>query len=266
MNHLIDLVTGGVCLFKVSQNLHIEALYLNQTCCNLFGTDKNSYTNQAYRLDELIHPEDKSLVFQAIGKSMASKKPIDLEFRVKEHADSYIWCKCNADIQRYDSDNCPIFHAMFTDITRIKEAEEKADRESEAMVKLFKNLPGAVFCASAKNPFVLDVVSADFLKLLGCSRSEFYEKNSGDLSKYIYSSDVENAVADIANQSKNAKEGKEISTTYCVKAKDGSFITVEDKRKLIELQNGVKTELGVLQAVDTQHIDTKIYAQTILNK
>ena len=32
MNHLIDLVTGGVCLFKVNQNMHFEALYMNQAC------------------------------------------------------------------------------------------------------------------------------------------------------------------------------------------------------------------------------------------
>ena len=46
INHLIDLVTGGVCLFKVTQNMHFEVLYLNESACRLFGTDKDTYQKQ----------------------------------------------------------------------------------------------------------------------------------------------------------------------------------------------------------------------------
>ena len=42
MNELIDLVCGGVCLFKVTPEMHIECLYLNKGCCRLFGTSQES--------------------------------------------------------------------------------------------------------------------------------------------------------------------------------------------------------------------------------
>lgn len=37
------------------------------------------------------------------------------------------------------------FTAMITDITRIKEAEEEADKMSDMLVEMFKNLPDPYF-------------------------------------------------------------------------------------------------------------------------
>lgn len=51
-----------------------------------------------YRLDELIHPEDKSIVFQAIGKAMATDGECDLEIRTIVHKGEYKWCKFNAQL------------------------------------------------------------------------------------------------------------------------------------------------------------------------
>lgn len=99
MNYLIDLVTGGVCLFKVTSDMHIEVHYLNEGACRIFGTTKLAYGQQIYRLDELIHPDDKSKVFQAIGKAMATDGECDLEIRTIVHKNEYKWCKFNAAIQ-----------------------------------------------------------------------------------------------------------------------------------------------------------------------
>lgn len=255
MNHLIDLVTGGVCLFKVYQNMHIEALYMNESCCRFFGTTKDSYSSSTHRLDELIYPQDKSLVFQAIGNSMATKKPIDLEIRVIDHKDHYIWCKLNAAIQRYDKDNCPVFHAILTDITKVKESEESADRQSDMMVKMFKNLPGPIFCADLNEPFILDVVSSDFMKLIGYTRAEFFEEYSGDLSNFISDREVAAATHAIKSQAKNSKV---VKTTYSLKTKGGKHIVVVDRRKIVEQDNSVQSTIGMLRDVTSKHLHEDI--------
>lgn len=122
MNHLIDLVAGGVTLFKVDKNMNFEALYMNEACCKFFGTTKEKYRKIRASLTDLFHPDDKSIAYQAIGNAMATKKPIDIEIRIKTHQDEYIWCKMDSAIQRYDNDGCPIFHAVFTDISNIKKS------------------------------------------------------------------------------------------------------------------------------------------------
>lgn len=72
---------------------------------------------------------------------MATDGECDLEIRTIVHKGEYKWCKFNAAIGRYDEDNTPIFHAMITDITQIKKAEESADKMSDMLVEMFKIFP-----------------------------------------------------------------------------------------------------------------------------
>lgn len=116
IHNLIDIISAGVALFKVNSDMHFSPIYLNEKCCKMLGTTKEAYRFQEARIDEFIHPEDRSKVFQAIGNSMATHKPIILEFRIKAHENKFFKCKMNSAIYKIDSDGCPIFHAVFTNI------------------------------------------------------------------------------------------------------------------------------------------------------
>ncbi len=236
MNYLIDLVTGGVCLFKVTSDMHIEVHYLNEGACRIFGTTKQAYAQQIYRLDELIHPDDKSKVFQAIGKAMATDGECDLEIRTVVHKNEYKWCKFNAAIQKYDEDNTPIFHAMITDITRIKEAEEEADKMSDMLVEMFKNLPDPIFCTDTQDIWQLQIVSEDFIKFLGFTRFHIFEEHKGRLDDFVSEREAKFIEAQIKKQ---IAEGKSTTVSrYSVRTKSGRFLVVEDRRKLVRQADG----------------------------
>lgn len=236
MNYLIDLVTGGVCLFKVTSDMHIEVHYLNEGACRIFGTTKQTYGQQIYRLDELIHPDDKSKVFQAIGKAMATDGECDLEIRTVVHKNEYKWCKFNAAIQKYDEDNTPIFHAMITDITRIKEAEEEADKMRDMLVEMFKNLPDPIFCTDTQDIWQLQIVSEDFIKFLGFTRFHIFEEHKGRLDDFVSEREAKFIEAQIKKQ---IAEGKSTTVSrYSVRTKSGRFIVVEDRRKLVRQADG----------------------------
>ena len=236
MNYLIDLVTGGVCLFKVTSDMHIEVHYLNEGACRIFGTTKQAYAQQIYRLDELIHPDDKSKVFQDIGKAMATDGECDLEIRTIVHKNEYKWCKFNAAIQKYDEDNTPIFHAMITDITRIKEAEEEADKMSDMLVEMFKNLPDPIFCTDTQDIWQLQIVSEDFIKFLGFTRFHIFEEHKGRLDDFVSEREAKFIEAQIKKQ---IAEGKSTTVSrYSVRTKSGRFLVVEDRRKLVRQADG----------------------------
>lgn len=252
MNHLIDLVNGGVCLFKVNQDMHFEILYANEACCRYFGTTKENYNKQDYRIDELIHPEDKSIAFQAIGTAMATKKPIDLELRIITHKGQYIWCKMDAGIQRYSKDNCPVFHAVFSDITDVKEAESLAEHQRETLTQVLKNVPGPLFCTDYDNPFVLNVASEDFMKLTGYTRDELFIRYGGDLTNLISSREVDIARHAIDTQ---LEKGNVAKATYSLKIKGGKHLVVVDRRKVISSTNGEKSTIGLLKDITSMHLD-----------
>ncbi|MBE6719135.1 MAG: PAS domain S-box protein [Ruminococcaceae bacterium] len=249
MKELVDLVNAGVCLFKVTSDMEFIPLYMNKTCCEMFGTSKSVYAGRKYRLDDLIHEGDKSAVFQAVGKAMATKKPIDMEIRVLTHRNSVLWCKFGASVHRYDDDGCPVFHGIFSDINDVKMAEEDADSERDLLVRIFKNLPGALFTADFNAPFMLDVVSSDFIKLIGYSRKEFFENYGGDLTKLMVQKEVPVARHSLVVSA----EGKTTANaTYSLKTKSGKHLIVVDRRRIVERENGEKASIGILRDVTAQ--------------
>ena len=215
MNELIDLVCGGVCLFKVTPEMHIECLYLNKGCCRLFGTSQESSRLRAYRLDELLHPDDRSAVFQAIGRAMAVGEEVDCECRVRVHEGEFIWCQLRAGIQRYEGE-CPVFHAVFTDITR------------------------------TADPLQLDLVSEDFIQFIGYSRTELFQLFSGNLARLM----DENEAADVAVQLRTGAADRRLLTVeYTLYIGDACALRVRDSRKVIEHPDGSKAFLGVLNVI-----------------
>lgn len=254
INELIDLVSGGICLFKVDDDMGIEAEYVNEGFCKIFGTTKDNFMSQNYHLDETVCKEDRSRLFQAIGSAMATQKSVDIDFRIKKNKNDVIWVKFVAAIHHYDEDNCPVFHAVVSDITKLKEAEQKADRQYEMLVKLFKNLPGTFFCADDETPFNLEFASTEFYNMLGYKKSEFVKKYGNDLSLAIPDNEFKKAYFDFKSKSneniENNKIEDEIQITYSIETKSGEFVKVVDTRKIIDLENGDNTTLGVLKIMD----------------
>lgn len=254
MNHLIDLVTGGVCLFKVNSDMHFDVLYANEACCKFFGTTKEVVSRENFRISDLVHPDDKSRAFTAIGTAMATKKPIDMELRIMTHRDEYMWVKLNSAIQRYDKkDNCPIFHAMITDITELKAAEKEVEEQKEMLLKVLKNVPGPMFSTPFDDPFRLTVASSDFLKLLGYTRAELFEDFDGDLTKLIVPREVDVARHSIEKGIENNK--KVLRATYAIRTKSGKQLIVNDRRKTVELDSGEKSLIGMISDITSKNLD-----------
>lgn len=161
------------------------------------------------------------------------------------HEGEFIWCQLRAGIQRYEGE-CPVFHAVFTDITRIKAAEEKADREAQRMVSLFKNLPGATFFTGTADPLQLDLVSEDFIQFIGYSRTELFQLFSGNLARLM----DENEAAAVAVQLRTGAADRRLLTVeYTLYIGDACALRVRDSRKVIEHPDGSKAFLGVLNVI-----------------
>lgn len=114
MNHLIDLVSSGICQFKVTPEMHFEAIYLNAGCRKFLGIDKDNYDDSVFRFDDIIHPDDKSSAFQAIGNSMATGKNIDLQCRLLTAKDGYINCSIKGLLHEYDDEDNPVINSILT--------------------------------------------------------------------------------------------------------------------------------------------------------
>ncbi len=234
IKNLIDLVEGGVCVFCVTPDMHFEARYLNASCCRLFGTSKESYSERDYHLDDLFYAEDKTLVYQAIGRTMATGEPIDLECRIKTHKNQLSWCKCNAAVHHIDENGSPVFHAVFTDVSRVKAAEARADKAYDRLANILENLSGAVFTSAVEKPFKCDLVSGELLSHIGYTRAQFSERFGKSLSRLI-DGDVPALEQEIKTEL--FRNGK-CTVEYTLNAKGARQLRVQDCRRLITQKDG----------------------------
>lgn len=244
MTSLIDLVSGGVCLFEVTNDMHIEAKYLNEGGCRLFETSREMIENRSYRVDDFIYYEDKSDVFQAIGKAMATGEDVEMEFRITDSNGGFKWVKLDAGIQSYNDDNTPVFHGIFGDITNLKKTEEKVDELNDKLVSMFENLPGALFCTDGEDPFVLQLASADMIKLLGYPKEEIFNVRQGRIAEFIPKSEQKKAYEEIAKQ---IKSGQRAQVSYSIKTGDGKVVAVDDFRSLIKNSDGSVFTIGKIK-------------------
>lgn len=234
MDHLLDLVTGGVCQFIVTPDMHFNVKYLNDSCKELFGAIKDNYDDSIFRIDDLIYKDDKTLVFQAVGKALATGDDIDLECRMKTKCGEFVWFKFNGAIEDCDENKNPIVTAMFSDISRVKEAEKLAAKTSEDLTNLLKNLSGAMLFSPLKKPFTALLISSDFAKFLGYSRTDIFERFKGDISRFVEGDleEIENKIIEDVTRFGKAE------FTYKFKTKEYGIIDVVDKRKLITQEDG----------------------------
>ena len=125
---------------------------------------------------------------------------------------------------------------MITDITQIKKAEESADKMSDMLVEMFKNLPDPIFCTGTDDIWQLQIVSEDFIKFLGFSRFHIFDEHKGRLDDFVSEREAKFIEAQIKKQ---ISDGKSTTVSrYSVRTKSGRFLVVEDRRKLVKQADG----------------------------
>ena len=86
-------------------------------------------------------------------------------------------------------------------------------------------------------------MSEDFTKITGYSRSEIFDKYGGDIMNFVCDDSVKTVRAAFENV---PDSDTDISTSYYVNTKNGKRLLVYDRRKIIEMDNGTKSYIGML--------------------
>lgn len=126
---LADEIICPVCLFRVDDEMQTEAFYMNKSCCRLFETTQESVKNNGFRIDLTVAEDDKTLLFQSIGTSLATGEPIDMYFHIYKNKFDIVRCRLRAGIAGYDRENKPVFNAVI----------DEPDDISQSTQYIFKN-------------------------------------------------------------------------------------------------------------------------------
>jgi PAS domain S-box-containing protein len=80
------------CLYKCKMDEHLTMLYISESVKALTGYDAHEVIgNKSVSFTALIHPEDAQQVTQSIKEAAAAKTTYDIEYRLKQRSDAYVW-------------------------------------------------------------------------------------------------------------------------------------------------------------------------------
>jgi PAS domain S-box-containing protein len=101
-----------------------------------YGEDDAPSINDARRLPELIHPDDREHSQYAIVEHLKTGVGIDVTFRVRARDGSYRWSQCLADSVRDEDGRVIYLSGINFDITRLKEAEDETRRREARQMRI----------------------------------------------------------------------------------------------------------------------------------
>ncbi|MGQ9427100.1 PAS domain-containing hybrid sensor histidine kinase/response regulator [Gilvimarinus sp. F26214L] len=101
-----------------------------------YGEDDAHYINDARRLPELIHPDDRVHSQDAIVHHLKTGESLNVTFRVRAKDGGYRWSQCLADSMRDENGWVVYLSGINFDITGLKEAEDETRRREARQMRI----------------------------------------------------------------------------------------------------------------------------------
>jgi diguanylate cyclase (GGDEF)-like protein/PAS domain S-box-containing protein len=169
---LSDITPVGICL--ISQDGSIE--HANQKWHDLVHQPKGSITGQS--IYSFIHPEDRSGVEKTVFQAMESARPEMFVFRLQRHFDEMEWVQGSFSIINEGIGRKRSLISSWTDISRLKETEEKVRRNEELLTSFLNELPDPAWMKDEEGRYLL--VNQAMLDLYKLHRDQFIGKKDAE--------------------------------------------------------------------------------------
>ncbi|BCY18285.1 hypothetical protein hrd7_21340 [Leptolinea sp. HRD-7] len=132
--NLVDNIPGIV--FGSLFDQQYKAVYLSDYFEKMTGYDKNCLLDGSINWLDITHPEDHEKIGIAINTAAQSRKPFEVEFRLKKADGTYIWVVETGRITMDENGNPVYINGIITDITARKQDFEAMRQLSQDNLRL----------------------------------------------------------------------------------------------------------------------------------
>ena len=166
MQLVIDATNDGIW----DWNILTHEDYFSPRWKEIVGCRDDELPNLDSVFFDLIHPDDKSLIAQAITQHFENHEPFQAEIRLRHKDGSYRWVFTRGEAMR-DANGRPVrMLGSVTDISDRKKVQEALENSLEFSKNLISSMQNG-FSVLDKNGYAVDVNPA-FLRMIGFSREE----------------------------------------------------------------------------------------------
>lgn len=184
---ITNAISGGTAIYRVTDTF--ETVCFSDRLPELSG-----YTPEEYQeltrsnAENLIYPEDLSMVTGKLRQTIADHTSADFEFRSLHRDGHILWVRIQA-VQMGEEDGFPLLQCVFQNISALKEAQLE-------LGYLINSIPGGIVSWQVKGEqFIPNFFSDGVLNLSGYTREEFEKSNKKDGLVLIYKADRNRVMA-----------------------------------------------------------------------
>jgi PAS domain S-box-containing protein len=149
----------------------------------IHGLPPENFTGKVQQFHQLVHPDDKSRVTEAIETSLKNGTPYSIELRTIHPKKGLKWIMTNGRVIRDEHDNPVRMLGATLEITEQKLASEALRASEERFSKAFNFSPLPKSISRLEDDVILEV-NESWLKLFGYQRCEVIGKTAGELNIY----------------------------------------------------------------------------------
>ena len=209
---LAENIPGAIYLCRNDENYSI--IYLNDYIMKLTGYPAKDFLAGKVKLQDLVHPEEKESVYNAIRKSGIERKSLQLRYRIRHASGSWRWID-DTRVGLYENDQLTKLEGFLQDITLQKEAEEALQQVAEENLRFFNNPVNLNAVADFNGN--LQRISPSWTKMLGWTVEELKAK---PVLEFVHHDDVKRTREELKDISKPRKVHTFENRLAC---KDGSY-------------------------------------------
>lgn len=141
--------------------------FINQQMLDYLGYEKEEefVADNKGMISNCMHPEDREVVDKEVFRELEKHKEYVVEYRMRKKDGSYIWVH-DCGRKTISEDGRAAIFSVCMDITKQREAQAE-------ILRLYNNIPGAVFCCRYDELFTVIKSNDGFFNFLGYTREEF---------------------------------------------------------------------------------------------
>lgn len=187
---LVQNIPGVVHRFSLSDR---KTEFISESVKQVTGRDAAEFLDGSIRLCDLVYPDDRDLVSQAIEQSRRQGKPYEVEYRLGESGND---CRI---IQEYgaplaeDLEGRSWVDAVFFEVTARRETERRLDTSTRLLHTLIEATTDAVFIKDTQGRYLL--VNSATLRAMGKDEAEVLGRRDADIFPSESASVIEQADA-----------------------------------------------------------------------
>lgn len=111
----------------------------------MLGYKKGEINSSIDTFKQLLHPNDRDHVFEAIHQHFETAKPLLLEYRLRTKSGSYKWFEASAKAKFDEEGNPSRMAGNVRDINNRKQAKLQVEKERKLLRTIIDNIPANVY-------------------------------------------------------------------------------------------------------------------------